>query len=394
MTATTPPWRTLAHRLADELATEGVLRSPQWRAAIETVPRHVFVPRFHTQQRDGRWSETGAESPDWLDQVYRNQPLITALATTPRGSQVTVSSSTKPGLMIRMLEALDLEDSHRVLEIGTGTGYNAGLLTRRLGDDQVCSVDIGADLVATARTRLHELGLRPTLVAAHGGAGLPGHAPFDRIIATCSVPTIPWAWAEQVREGGLILADLKRSVHAGNLVLLTRHADRLEGRFLPRWAGFMAIRDTDCAPPDRHISFTPADGAHSTTSLSPHPWESLIPWLLAQSRMPSQLTFGYRGLTDTGAHQWAVFTASEGSWCAVAMNATNDRRDVRQHGATRIWDEYEKSRSQWQNLGEPGWDRFGVTVTDDGTHRLWLDEPDGTHTWVLPRAAGQRATWG
>ncbi|WP_410659568.1 methyltransferase domain-containing protein [Amycolatopsis sp. lyj-112] len=383
MTATATPWRPHAHRLADDIATDGVLRSPQWRAALETIPRHVFVPRFYTQQPDGHWSETGHDSPDWLDQVYRNQPLITALATTARGNQVTVSSSTKPGLMIRMLEALDIQDSHRVLEIGTGTGYNAGLLAHRLGGDQVCSVDIGADLVAAARTRLHSLGLYPALDIAHGGAGLPGHAPFDRIIATCSVPAIPWAWAEQTREGGLILADLKRSVHAGNLVLLARHADRLQGRFLPRWAGFMAIRDTDGAPPDLRIDLTPEDGDRSTTALPLHPWESLIPWMLTHARLPSPLTFGYRGAAGAGGHQWAVFTATDGSWCAVAKDSRDGRREVRQQGASRIWDEFENAHKQWLDLGQPQWDRFGLTVTPDAAHQLWLDDPDSEHHWTL-----------
>ncbi|MEU9691572.1 methyltransferase domain-containing protein [Amycolatopsis japonica] len=380
MTAVTTPWRERARRLAGELADEGVLRSPEWRDAIETVPRHVFVPRFHTQRPDGRWSETGTGSPEWLDQVYRNQPLITALASTPRGNQVTVSSSTKPGLMIRMLEALRIEDTHRVLEIGTGTGYNAGLLAHRLGDDQVCSVDIAADLVAAARTRLHELDLHPTLTVAHGGAGLPDEAPFDRIIATCSVSAIPSSWVEQVRDGGLILADLKRTVHAGNLVLLTRHGDRLEGRFLPRWAGFMAMRESDEAPPDLSVDVTVEVGDRSTTGLPPHPWDSLIPWLLAHSRLPSRLTFGYRG---TGAHRWAVFTANDGSWCAVAVNSSGGRREVRQYGDVRIWDEFEKAHEQWQNLDEPGWDRFGLTVAADGSHRIWLDDPGGTRSWPL-----------
>ncbi|MEU8413576.1 methyltransferase domain-containing protein [Amycolatopsis japonica] len=374
------PWREQARRLANELSDEGILRSPEWRDAIETVPRHVFVPRFHTQRPDGRWSETGTGSPEWLDQVYRNQPLITTLASTPRGNQVTVSSSTKPGLMIRMLEALRIEDTHRVLEIGTGTGYNAGLLAHRLGDDQVCSVDIAADLVAAARTRLHELDLHPTLTVAHGGSGLPDEAPFDRIIATCSVSAIPSSWVEQVRDGGLILADLKRTVHAGNLVLLTRHGDRLEGRFLPRWAGFMAMRESDEAPPDLSVDVTVEVGDRSTTGLPPHPWDSLIPWLLAHSRLPSRLTFGYRG---TGAHRWAVFTANDGSWCAVAVNSSGGRREIRQYGDVRIWDEFEKAHEQWQNLDEPGWDRFGLTVAADGSHRIWLDDPGGTRSWPL-----------
>jgi protein-L-isoaspartate O-methyltransferase len=72
-----------------------------------------------------------------------------------------------------------------LLEIGTGTGYNAALLCHRLGAESVFSVDIGAGLVAAARERLAALGYAPTLVAADGRLGLPGHGPFDRIIATC-----------------------------------------------------------------------------------------------------------------------------------------------------------------------------------------------------------------
>ncbi|MGH3815480.1 MAG: methyltransferase domain-containing protein [Pseudonocardiaceae bacterium] len=87
-----------------------------------------------------------------------NTALITALVETP---QLTTSrsSSSMPGLMTRMLEALDVCDGHRVLEIGTGTGYNAGLLAHRLGDANVFSVDIEPDLVDLARARLAFIGL-------------------------------------------------------------------------------------------------------------------------------------------------------------------------------------------------------------------------------------------
>jgi protein-L-isoaspartate O-methyltransferase len=161
MTATTAPWRELAHRLADELAAEGVLHTREWRAALEAVPRHAFVPRFYVQQSGGEWVETAEGTEAWLESVYRNEPLITALADASNGNRVTVSSSTKPGLMVRMLEALEVRDDHRVLEIGTGTGYNAGLLSHRLGAERVYSVDIGAGLVDAARDRLAELGFEP-----------------------------------------------------------------------------------------------------------------------------------------------------------------------------------------------------------------------------------------
>lgn len=119
--------------------------------------------------------------------------------------------------MTRMLETLDVRDSDRVLEIGTGAGYNAALLCHRLGDRQVYSVDVEPDLVDAARSRLAALGYHPTLVCADGGLGLPEHAPYDRIIATCSVPRVPWSWVGQTKLDGVILADLKVSVVAGNL---------------------------------------------------------------------------------------------------------------------------------------------------------------------------------
>ncbi len=104
------------------------------------------------------------------------------------------------------------------------------------------SVDVRADLVELARERLAAVGYRPTLSVVDGSAGLAEHAPYDRIIATCSVPAVPRPWAEQLVAGGLILVDLKLATSAGNLVRLRRLGDRLEGRFTARWAAFMAMR--------------------------------------------------------------------------------------------------------------------------------------------------------
>jgi methyltransferase of ATP-grasp peptide maturase system len=386
MTTTEADWQTRARRLAQQLADSGVLSDPAWRAAVESVPRHVFVPRFYRQQPGGAWLETTADSDGWLDAVYSDEPLVTALAETAHGSRATVSSSTKPALMLRMLAALDVHDGHRVLEIGTGTGYNAALLTHRLGDTRVFSVDIGADLVETARERLAELGYAPTLATVHGAGGLPEHAPYDRIIGTLSVPAVPWAWAEQLRDGGLVLIDVKRGTHAGNLALLHKHPDRLEGRFLAKWAGFMTIRDTDAAPPTvTGVAVQPEDGARSSTRLDPQPWTAAVAWLLATSRLPRQLTFGYRGRADTGGPEWATFTGDDGSWCAVRMQPDeHGQREVREGGPLAIWGAFERVHGEWEALGRPGWDRLGLTVMSDGRHRVWLDSPDSGHAWELP----------
>lgn len=375
-------WRKYASGLIDSITESGSLQSSKWRAALEQVPRHVFVPSFYDQQTDGNWIETNSDSPSWLEKVYENKPLITALAPLPSGNLVTVSSSTKPGLMIRMLESLDICDDSRVLEIGTGTGYNAGLLAHRLGDQNVYSVDIDNDLVETARIRLAGLGYLPTLVATHGGHGLPEHAPYDRIIATCSVPLIPWAWADQVKPGGLVLVDLKPSIHAGSLALLRRYPDRLEGRFL-KWAGFMAIRDTDGAPSVATQAQTDNEGPAAATRLDPLPWSHLVPWFLSHSRLPHMTLFGYRDFGSDGPRT-VTFAAADGSWCQVALKADDDGwYAVRQGGPVRMWDEYERTYDEWDALGRPGWERLGLTVTPDQVHRVWLDDADSEHCWSI-----------
>ncbi|MGH8940795.1 MAG: methyltransferase domain-containing protein, partial [Actinomycetes bacterium] len=121
--------------MADDLAALGVL-DPAWREAFEQVPRHVFVPQFY--RPDGTLVD-GAD-PDmrdeWLDAVYRDDSLITQrLAQPGSGMMVPTSSSTRPSLMALMLGMLDVQDGQTVLEIGTGTGYNAALLAYLLGDD-------------------------------------------------------------------------------------------------------------------------------------------------------------------------------------------------------------------------------------------------------------------
>ncbi len=130
---------------------------------MAAIPRHVFVPAAYRQDNTGMWQPVDVTSPSGLDLVYSPTTLVTALVD--RGThQESVSSSTKPDLMLRMLEALDIHDGHKVLEIGTGTGYNAAVLSRRLGENLVFSVDIDIELVDSARSRLHNIGFRPTLV--------------------------------------------------------------------------------------------------------------------------------------------------------------------------------------------------------------------------------------
>jgi protein-L-isoaspartate O-methyltransferase len=293
-----------------------------------------------------------------------------------------------PGLMTRMLEALDVRDGDRVLEIGTGTGYNAALLAHRLGDAHVFSVDVEPDLVELARQRLARIGYQPTLVIADGAAGLAEYAPFDRIIATCAIPAIPWAWVEQTSLGGIILADLKTARGAGSLVRLTRYPDRAEGHFDPTYAAFMDLRHHPAAhtpqrPRPRRDPTSPLE--QRTTTLNPRtPWKSLVVWFLASFDLGPDIALGYGRPDENRNPTVTSITLGDGSWAEVTLTGDHGTHHVREAGPRRVWQIIENAHTLWSTLGEPSWERFGLTVTPN-QQRVWLDTPTSPHTWSLHR---------
>ncbi|MFH7336266.1 methyltransferase domain-containing protein [Streptomyces sp. KHY 26] len=234
--------------LVREIAAEGAFAAdPRWREAFAEVPRHLFVPYYFVAGPRGyerRWGE----SPDprarerWVRGAYADEPLATRL----RDGEL-LSSSSQPSLMARMLAALRVEDGDRVLEVGAGTGYNAALLAHRLGDDDlVTTVDLEPEITESARLHLAAAGCRPVVVTGDGARGVPERAPFDRIIATCALSTVPRAWLAQCRPGARILIPLA----TGLLALTVRDAEHAEGRFLHTAAYFVPLRGQGRAEPE------------------------------------------------------------------------------------------------------------------------------------------------
>ncbi|MGQ0778440.1 MAG: methyltransferase domain-containing protein [Pseudonocardiales bacterium] len=389
-------WTERAAALRDELVTAGKLTSPGWEAAVLAVPRHEFVPEFYERGPDPvgplAWKLVSASSPEtrerWWCEVWANTSLVTRLGEVGRwGSQTTTgptSSSSAPSLMTRMLETLDIRDRHRILEIGTGTGYNAALMSHRLGDHNVFSIDVDAELVDHARDRLAALGYRPTLAAVDGVTGLPEHAPYDRILATCAVSRVPWTWAEQTAENGLILVDLKVYARVGNLVLLRREHNRLEGRFDSGYATFMHMRtpafhvEPQAGPVRNHA----AARRRTTTLTHERLCEKPPLWFLLHLRQGGRIGFGYAMDPVTRGPGAVFFSAQDGSWCELSTADKNGIREVWEGGPSHLWASIEAGLEFWRQQGEPGWDRFGLTVTP---HRqtVWLDTPDSDHHWHI-----------
>lgn len=118
-----------------------------------------------------------------------------------------VSASTQPTMMAVMLSQLGLAAGHRVLEIGTGTGYNAALIARIVGDQKsVVTIDVVPDLIGQARVNLTAAGYgRVTVVCGDGAAGVPDHAPYDRIIVTTGTWDLATQWWAQLGPAGRIV---------------------------------------------------------------------------------------------------------------------------------------------------------------------------------------------
>jgi protein-L-isoaspartate(D-aspartate) O-methyltransferase len=376
----TAAWEAQAAALAEELAAAGALADPAWRAAFAATPRHLFVPRV----LDGPVA-LGAGDPGWLDAVYADEALATQ--TRPAGDNetgraITSSSSSKPTVMAVMLERLAAEPGHRVLEIGTGTGYNAALLSHRLGADNVYSLDLDPELVDAARVHLTAAGYNPHLAAGDGFAGWPGEMTFDRIIATCAVTAIPPAWIDQLADGGRIVAPLDAGTAGPLLVLDKTTDDEVTGRIDPFPVLFMPMRADVTSPfgPGREPPAAPTGISHyGTTAVDPatlldRPDLALFLWLHAP------------GLTLGGGLEHGVVVAGRGPARAEVDLApvAEGVWAVRQSGPYRLWDTIEHAVTAFDALDKPDATRLGVTALNvPGKQFVWLDDPDSDHCWPL-----------
>ncbi|MFD7706501.1 methyltransferase domain-containing protein [Streptomyces sp. NPDC059785] len=232
--------------LVREIAASGAWDAdPRWRESFAAVPRHLFVPYYYVGVTGG-YERMWGEHPDprrrerWLRGAYADAPL----ATRVRDGEL-VSSSSQPSLMAKMLAELEVREGDSVLEIGAGTGYNAALLSHRLGDDRVTTIDLDPEITESAARHLAAAGYRPAVVTGDGARGVPARAPFDRIIATCTLPSVPRAWLAQCSPGALILAPLA----TGLITLRVRDAGYATGHFLHTPAYFVPLRGGPSAGP-------------------------------------------------------------------------------------------------------------------------------------------------
>ncbi|MGH3885472.1 MAG: methyltransferase domain-containing protein [Pseudonocardiaceae bacterium] len=384
----------LRQELAGELVASGAVRSPWLQRAFEETPREVFVPRFYRSE-SGREVLIDGINPrqrdEWLRGVYTDDVLTVQLTSAPdlaNGAGAPTSSSTMPTVMAGMLEALDLRPGHRVLEIGTGTGYNAALLCHRVGSEHVVSVELNPHLADAARQALARLGLHPAVHTSDGAAGLAAAAPFDRIISTAATDHIPSLWISQLAPGGSIVVDLRGSLDGSLLRVTAIDSDVVEGAFLNLPGAFMPMRTRLDSPHRDGESwdqvFDQCNPQRGTTPVNPGlVADNRSLRFMAQLHLAGRRLRGFlRSLNGTELFGHCT----DGSWFTAGLHPDNDGLySLAQGGPQRLWETIESCYASWQRFGEPSVERFGVTAQDDATlQHVWFNQPDSPYRWPLP----------
>ncbi len=271
---------------------------------------------------------------------------------------------------------------------------DSALLSHRLGEQNVTSIELDPDVTARARTALTAVGLVPEVVCGDGSRGWAVRALFDRIEATCSVTRAPGAWVEQTKPGGVILTPWDNPWVCWGLLRLTVGENGIaEGMFSPHSA-FMLMRGqrTDLriyrdVVRDEHVP----DESH--TDLPAHE--------IAEDRWDLAFTIGMRlgsvwqawdedpNVEGVDRRLWLATTDTR-SWAAVDhCGPDTPGFTVWQYGERKLWDELAAAHAWWLANGEPGPERFGATVDATGEHTFWLHSPNSP---VTAGSAGRPTT--
>ncbi|MFJ4671334.1 rRNA adenine N-6-methyltransferase family protein [Kitasatospora purpeofusca] len=353
-------------KLADALRESGALSADR-EQIFRATPRDRFTPdRIRV---DGEWIERTAHPDRWVEAVTSDLPLVTRIHD---GTTTPSSSSSMPTVVAKMLRHLEVAPGMRVLEIGTGTGWTAGLLSGRLGAENVVTVEADPGLAIDARAQLATMGRTPTVLAADGMLGHPARAPYDRIHLTAAVQRLPGTLIEQTTPGGVILAPYGTAFCNGALARLVVADDgrSASGPFVEdvafMWvldqqpdSGEFDIEDIRYSPSE----IDPADVADSTDAAFAIGLRR--PDLFRQSVAAPYDVFG------TG--RFEVWDGTSYAHCRLAD--WEGRHAVSQSGPRDLWAEVTTTYRWWQRQGAPGLERFGLTVSVNGEHRTWLDDP-------------------
>ena len=373
---------TLRQQLADAMEQRGdwPQRSPWIRQAVTTLPRDLFAPD-RLYDWDGRaWQPVDRSSdPDsWAQLLYANQDMAATTQVTNDG--LPSSSLSCQAVVVDMLDLLLLEPGQRVLELGTGSGWNSALLAQRAGPHMVTSVELDRGLADAARSRLPAVAVR----TGDGAKGWPAGAPYDRVISTYAVDQIPWAWVEQTTPGGRLVTPWGRLGHVALTVAddgrsATGWVQGL-GQFMPARGNLVAVGSYGLIRGDQE----PASERVTERDLAPFRADQHLRFAI---RVAAPDLWIQAGVDRDGVNVWIHDGIA--SWATFSA-VRDEPTAVYQGGPRQLADEFEQAWDQWLALGSPDLYEYGLTVTASEQY-AWALDPETGPRWPTEAAVGHAA---
>ncbi len=346
--------------MVDELISEGCRISDSVAIAMRHVLRSDFL-----SGRNG-------------SAAYANTAVV--IKSTEDGA-IPLSSCSQPNIVASLLTDLAPAPGHKVLEIGTGSGYNAALLATLIADPKsVWTIDCDADLCESASENLIRAGIHDiNIIQGDGWHGLAEASPYDRIIVTASAYDIPCSWFDQLSEGGRLTVPLDMSVWPQRALTFQKEQSRL--RLISSTpCAFMGLRGPYGATKAPMPSIVTKEVKPRLVMLPKHTsTKDELLWLIAFLSWPYNA--GMFNLNDSVLPHFGLYSPDLDSACVL------DGGDP----ATALitWGEnaYQRMKlvlDKWEQLGSPSLDEIGMFITRCGTlqeaapnelivHRRWMD---------------------
>lgn len=296
------------------------------------------------------------------------------------GAGVASCAASMPTVVRQMLDACDVREGHRVLEVGTGTGFTAALLKDRVGPlGTVTTVEIDRELAAEADARLKDQGVDVEVLNADGFAGWAAGAPYDRVHVTCAVRAVPSAWLSQC-PGGLVMLPWGTSFSGNDhVVALEVENGVATGRFGPG-VSFMYLRSQRAA---RWPEDWPDVGEPVGIGV---PWQEVDGPLRGFGEFVVGLRLpGVRHLLvdDDDVQGLRTLWLNRGeSYAALGFG---EHHPTTVAGDQELANAYLDAAHWWYDHGRPEAQGFGLRVVADGDYarqHVWFGSPDGP-TWPL-----------
>lgn len=366
------------------LASSGAIQSPAVEAAFRRVPRHRLIEAFYA----GRYTEEGLvvvdpEKPtgDQQAAIYGDGALVTRVKDGR-----PASSSSAPALVACMLELLELERGHAVLEIGAGTGYNAALLAEVVGDQRrIVSVEYQDDVAAQTQRLLRRAGYADILVVCGDGFyGYEERAPFDRVVVTVGCPDVSPHWLAQLAPRGFVLVPLRLLI-MNPLVRVWTDDDGVRGRVVGL-SGFMMMEGElydasywPSTPPPEHAGEGSEEPIWENFAWRPQRGEAWVDsewggfWYFVATRdqrawMPNWLGFGLR----------------DGRGSVVISEGV-----IRTAGSGDLRGDLDRLHDEWHKLGRPRPSQYSLRFV--AVNSATPDVPEGA--WSVDRRFFRQFTW-